>query len=64
MQPTLSIVVPVYNEVDNLPLLHEAIVNVIDPEGIAAEIILVDDGSKDGSWGAIEALVPDKARAR
>jgi glycosyltransferase involved in cell wall biosynthesis len=64
MQPTLSICIPVYNEVENLPLLYEAIVKVIDPKGIEAEIILVDDGSKDGSWEAIEALVTKDRRVR
>jgi len=62
--PLLSICVPVYNEADNLPLLHEAIVKVIDRENIAAEIILVDDGSTDASWAAIEALVARDARVR
>jgi glycosyltransferase involved in cell wall biosynthesis len=63
-QPILSICVPVYNEAENLPLLHEAIAKVIDPAGIDAEILLVDDGSKDGSWAAIEALVAKDARVR
>jgi glycosyltransferase involved in cell wall biosynthesis len=36
MPPTLSICVPVYNEAENLPLLHAAIVDVIDPAGISA----------------------------
>lgn len=63
-QPTLSICVPVYNEAQNLPLLHEAIANVIDPAGTPAEIILVDDGSTDGSWAAIEALVAKDPRVR
>jgi len=64
MQPTLSICVPVYNEADNLPLLHDAIRKVIDPADIDAEIILVDDGSKDGSWEAIEKLVAQDPRVR
>jgi dolichol-phosphate mannosyltransferase len=64
MHPKLSICVPVYNEAENLPLLHEAIVNVIDPAGIAAEIIFVDDGSADGSWRAIESLVAMDPRVR
>src|SRR5216110_2955592 len=64
MQPTLSICVPVYNERENVPLLHEAIVNVVDPHGIATEILLVDDGSTDGSWEAIEALVQRDPRVR
>jgi len=57
MRPTLSICVPVYNEQENLPLLHEAVRRVTDAHGIEAEIILVDDGSKDDSWKAIESLV-------
>ena len=64
MQPILSICVPVHNEADNLPLLHEAIRKVIDPNGIGAEIILVDDGSTDGSWTAIEKLVAQDPRVR
>jgi dolichol-phosphate mannosyltransferase len=64
MDPKLSICVPVYNEAENLPLLHAAIVNSIDPAGIDAEIILVDDGSTDGSWRAIESLVAKDPRVR
>ncbi|HEY8746596.1 MAG TPA: glycosyltransferase family 2 protein [Tepidisphaeraceae bacterium] len=64
MQPILSICVPVYNEAENLPLLHAAIAKVIDANDIDAEILLVDDGSKDGSWEAIEALVAKDARVR
>ncbi len=55
-QPTLSICVPVFNEAENIPLLHEAIVKVVDANHIDTEIILVDDGSRDGSWAAIEAV--------
>lgn len=62
--PTLSIVSPVFNEAENLPLLHAAIARVIDAESIAAEIILVDDGSTDGSWAAIEKLVAADSRVR
>jgi dolichol-phosphate mannosyltransferase len=64
MQPILSICVPVYNEAENLPLLHAAIAKVIDANGLDAEILLVDDGSKDGSWEAIEALVAKDPRVR
>ena len=63
-EPILSICVPVYNEKDNLPLLHEAIIAVVDPASIAMELILVDDGSTDGSWQAIEALVAKDPRVR
>lgn len=64
IDPTLSICVPVYNEAENLPLLHEAIAAVIDPAGISVEIILVDDGSTDGSWRAIESLAARDPRVR
>lgn len=63
-EPLISICVPVYNEQDNLPLLHEAICSVVDPAGIAMELILVDDGSKDGSWEAIKKLVAADPRVR
>src|SRR5260221_13807168 len=63
-RPVLSICVPVYNEAENLPLLHEAMVKVVDPINVATEILLVDDGSKDDSWKQIEELVKKDARVR
>lgn len=62
--PTLSICVPVYDEEQNLPLLHEAIARVFDANRIDGEILLVDDGSKDGSWAQIEKLVARDPRVR
>jgi glycosyltransferase involved in cell wall biosynthesis len=62
--PLLSICVPVYNEEDNLPLLHQAIVAVCDPGKVDFELLLVDDGSKDGSWAAIEKLAAADTRVR
>lgn len=52
----LSIVVPVYNEVENIPLLYQAIVASVGGLGRTWELILVDDGSKDGSAQALEEL--------
>jgi glycosyltransferase involved in cell wall biosynthesis len=63
-QPTLSICVPVYNEAENLPLLHEAICKVIDANHVDAELVLVDDGSKDDSWQVIQSLVAKDPRVR
>jgi glycosyltransferase involved in cell wall biosynthesis len=53
----LSIIVPVYNEVENVPLLHTAIHKTIDglPQ-VRWELIFVDDGSTDGSTKALEDL--------
>jgi glycosyltransferase involved in cell wall biosynthesis len=52
----LSIVVPVYNEEENLPLLYDAVTGVMDPLGLQWELILVDDGSKDRSVIILEEL--------
>ena len=64
MRPTLSIVIPAYNEDTNVPLLHEAIVAVIDPNKIETEIIFVDDGSRDGTWAAIQKRAAIDSRVR
>jgi len=52
----LSVVVPVYNEEDNLPILHQAIHQALDPLEITWEVILVDDGSRDRSPQVLEEL--------
>lgn len=64
MNPELSIVVPVFNEEQNLPLLHGAIARVVDGVGVAVEIIFVDDGSTDGSWRQVQALAAKDPRVR
>ena len=53
----LSLVVPVYNEEENLPLLHEAIQQALTSIGKAWEVIFVDDGSRDKSLSVLERLV-------
>ena len=45
----LSLITPVYNEQDNLPLLFEAVYRAIVPLNCSWELILVDDGSRDKS---------------
>lgn len=50
----LSIVVPCMNEEESIPLLVDRLAKVIEGHD-SAEIILVDDGSTDGTWAAIEA---------
>lgn len=62
--PQLSIVVPVFNEEENLPLLHAAIAQAVAPDEIAVELLLVDDGSSDGSWQQIERLAVADKRVR
>ncbi|MCL2223643.1 MAG: glycosyltransferase family 2 protein [Defluviitaleaceae bacterium] len=60
MKPQISIVVPVYNEVENVHKLHEEINNVCVKEGYVYEIIFVDDGSSDGTFEACKKLTPLK----
>jgi glycosyltransferase involved in cell wall biosynthesis len=52
----LSVITPVYNEEENLPLLYDAVVKVIDPLNIPWEFILVDDGSRDQSMSVLEKI--------
>jgi len=53
----LSLVVPVYNEEQNLPLLFDAIHKVMDALDHTWELILVDDGSRDNSLVVLNELV-------
>ena len=62
--PTFSIVAPVFNEVEILPELHRRIRQVMDSLGEPWELILVDDGSSDGSTEAITSLAAQDARVR
>ncbi|HEX8023099.1 glycosyltransferase family 2 protein [Mucilaginibacter sp.] len=52
----ISVVVPLYDEVESLPELTSWISRVMDENRFTYEIILVDDGSKDGSWEMIRKL--------
>lgn len=54
--PALSIVIPVFNEEENVPLLAEEIRQALEPHGIRYEVVAVDDGSTDGSWARLEAV--------
>ena len=52
----LSIVVPVYNEEENLPLLWPELRGVLEPLALSYEVIFVDDGSRDRSAEIIRAF--------
>lgn len=54
--PTLSIVIPVFNEEENIPLLAEEIRRALDPQEVAYEVVAVDDGSTDGTWARLESV--------
>lgn len=55
----ISIVVPLFNEEESLPELTAWIRKVMQENNFSYEIILVDDGSNDGSWQVIEKLKAD-----
>ncbi len=52
----LSIVIPLLNEQESLPELHNWIVKVMQAHNYSYEILFIDDGSTDASWNVIEKL--------
>ncbi len=52
----LTIIVPLFNEEESLHELTAWIHRVIDPKGWKFEIIMIDDGSRDGSWDTVTRL--------
>jgi dolichol-phosphate mannosyltransferase len=62
--PELSIVVPVYNEEENLRPLVAELRSALDPLRRSYEILLVDDGSADSSAAVIDRLVAEDPRIR
>jgi glycosyltransferase involved in cell wall biosynthesis len=53
----LSLIIPLYNEEANLPLLYDSIKTTLDPLQRMWEVIFVDDGSQDGSLDVLKSLV-------
>jgi len=62
--PELSLVIPVFNEADNLAPLKEEIVQVMEDVAKRFEIIFVNDGSTDGSAEALRGLRAGDSRVR
>jgi glycosyltransferase involved in cell wall biosynthesis len=52
----ISVVIPLYNEDESLPELHDWIKRVMEANNYSYEIIFVDDGSTDRSWEVIQSL--------
>ncbi len=62
--PYLSLVVPIYNEEDNIDPLIEQIVNAVSVTGHSFEIIAVDDGSSDASFSKLKKAGAREKRLR
>ena len=60
----LSIIVPIYNEVENVPDLHHQLLASLSQTGYSFEIIYVDDGSSDGSFRVLVETAGDDSRVR
>lgn len=60
----LSVVVPVLDEVESLPTLYRELTEVLEPLGRSYELVFVDDGSRDGSFPALEKLHRSDDRVR
>lgn len=61
---SVSVVIPVFNERESLQPLHERTRAALEAAGVPFEVILVDDGSRDGSAQVIQALAAGDARTR
>jgi undecaprenyl-phosphate 4-deoxy-4-formamido-L-arabinose transferase len=62
--PSLSLVVPVYNEEATIDELYRRTIAALEPTGRTFELIVVDDGSSDGTFARVEALHDADPRIR
>ncbi len=62
--PQISVVIPLFNEEESLPELHDWIVRVMQENNFTYEIVFIDDGSNDNSWEVILRLKEKNSRIR
>lgn len=60
----LSVIIPAYNEQENISAAAAAVSGILDGESIDFEIVFVDDGSKDGTWDRIKSASQADERVR
>ncbi len=61
---SVSVVVPVYNEFDNIPRLYERLNEILPALGREYEVLFIDDGSHDGSVEALQAVAAADPRVK
>jgi dolichol-phosphate mannosyltransferase len=64
MKPEISVVLPVFNEIDNLDELRTRLTKVLEGTRRSWEIVFVDDGSRDDSFGKMAAFAREDKRFR
>lgn len=62
--PTYSIVAPVFNEEETIPHFYQRVISVMEQVGEPFELILVNDGSRDGSYAAMKQMHRQDPRVR
>lgn len=62
--PHISVTVPIYNEEDNIPILYQRVRDALDALGKSWELLMVNDGSHDGSAAHLDAIAESDARVR
>jgi glycosyltransferase involved in cell wall biosynthesis len=63
-QPDVSVIVPFFNEEDNIRRMHAAIVAALEPLGVRFEMVLVNDGSQDSTLDIAIAIAREDPRVR
>src|SRR5579859_3523508 len=62
--PVYSIIAPVFNEEETLPQFYQRIIQIMEQVGDPFELVLVNDGSRDGSFQIMQALHKQDSRVR
>lgn len=63
-QKLISVVVPMYNEAENIASFHASLINILDKTGYPFEIIYCDDGSTDGTQKTVKQLASSNSSIR
>jgi len=64
MKPVFSVIAPIFNELQNIPELYRRVKETLDSTGDSWELVMVDDGSTDGSTDALRQLAKQDSRVR
>lgn len=63
-EPYISVVIPLYNEEDSIPQLYDVLTTALEEYGKPFEVIVVDDGSRDGSYPLLRELAAEDPRLK